>query len=140
MWFLPGRLAVVCAISAAILFGGSARAQNALTPVVGGSAISSLVLKASGGNLWQVYANCTAACWLMVFNATAVPANGATTAGVAPGNLVECIAIPINGIGAISFTPGPAAVYSAGITAAISSTACATLTLSAVGFIHGLVQ
>lgn len=98
-----------------------------ITPVVGGSAVSSLVLKAGAGNLYSVYANCTAACWLMVFNSITAPSNGATTAGVASGNMVECIPIASGGAGSISYAPGPPAVYSVGITATISSTACATL-------------
>ncbi len=76
----------------------------------------------------------------MVFNATSALGNGATTAGVASGNLQECIAIPANGTGAISYMGAPPSAFSVGITAAISSTPCATLTLSTVGFIHGSVK
>jgi hypothetical protein len=122
---------------------GSAPSSSALvgiTPVVGGSALSSLVLKASAGNLYSVYAECSAACWLMVFNSTSAPSNGATTAGTASGNMVECIPIAAGGAASISYQPGPPAVYSVGITAAISSTTCATLTLATTGFIHGMVM
>lgn len=111
-----------------------------ITPVVGGSAASSQVLKASPGNLFSVYAECSAACWLMVFNSVAAPSNGATTAGSASGNLVECVPIAAGGVGSINYSPGPPAIYSVGITATISSTTCATLTLATTGFIHGLVQ
>jgi hypothetical protein len=120
--------------------GLSSSSTFGITPVVGGSAASSLVLKATPGNLYSVYAECTSACWLMVFNAVTAPSNGATTAGVASGNLVECVDIPANGSRSLSYLPGPPAVFSVGITAAISSTACATLTLSTVGFIHGMIQ
>jgi hypothetical protein len=118
----------------------SAAASAGITPVVCGSAVSSCVLKATPGNLYSVYADCTAACWLQVFNAVAAPVNGATTAGVAANNMVECISIAAGGIGGISYGSGPPAVYSTGITVAVSSTSCATLTLSTVGFIHGLIQ
>jgi hypothetical protein len=114
--------------------------NSGITPVVGGSAISSLVLKASAGSLYSTYANCTSACWLMVFNATSAPANGATTAGTASGNMTECIPIGAGSIGGLNYGPGPPAVYSVGITVAISSTACSTLTLSTVAMIHGMVK
>ena len=140
----PGIIALGPAAAAnAVPVVGSAPSSSALigiTPVVGGSAISSLVLKASAGNLYSVYAECSAACWLMVFNSTSAPSNGATTAGVASGNMVECIPIASGGSGSISYQPGPPAVYSVGITAAISSTTCATLTLATTGFIHGMVM
>jgi hypothetical protein len=111
-----------------------------MPPVVCGSAVSSCVLKGSAGNLYSVYADCTAACWLMVFDRTTAPTNGATTAGVASGNMVECISIAAGSVGSISYGKGPPAVYDTGITAVISSTACATLTLSTVGFVHGMVK
>ncbi len=123
-----------------VAIAGSASPGLGITPVVGGSAASSLVLKASPGNLYSVYAECSAACWLMVFNSVSAPSNASTTAGVASGNMVECIPISAGGAGSINYAPGPPAVYSVGITAAISSTTCATLTLATTGFIHGMVQ
>ena len=111
-----------------------------LTPIVGGSALSGLVLKAAPGNMYSIYAVCTAACWLMVFNSVTIPGNGATTAGTASGNLTSCIPIGAGGIGSVSYAPGPPEAFSVGISAAISSTSCATLTLSATAFIHALVQ
>jgi len=114
---------------------------NASTPaVVCGSAVSSCVLKASSGNLYSVYAECSAACWLMVFNKISAPSNGATTAGIAANGMQECIAISANAQGSISYIGGPPSQYSTGITAAISSTGCATLTLATTGFIHGVVR
>lgn len=118
----------------------TAAAANGITPVVGGSAVSSQVLKATPGNLYSVYAVCTAACWLQVFNSTSAPSNGATTAGVASGNMVECVPITAGSIGGVNYLPGPPGVYTVGITAMISSTNCGTLTASTVGFIHGLIQ
>jgi hypothetical protein len=77
---------------------------------------------------------------MMVFNATALPSNGATTAGKASGNLVECIAIlTVNDQRGVTYDPYPV-YFSVGITVAISSTACGTLTAATTGFIHGTVR
>src|SRR6266404_692330 len=118
-----------------VVLSPSGNATAGITPVVGGSAVSSLVLKASAGSLYAAYANCTSACWLMIFNSVSAPSNGATTAGVASGNMVECIPIGAGSVGGVNYAPGPPAVYSVGMTAAISSTACTTLTLSTVAMI-----
>jgi len=112
---------------------------NVLTGTSCGSAVSSCVLKASAGNLYGVYAECTSACWLMVFNATSLPANGATTAGNASGNLVECIDVAAGSSRSLTYPVFPRAL-TVGITVAISSTACATLTASTVGFVSGTVM
>jgi hypothetical protein len=111
---------------------------NALTAVTCGSAVSSCVIKNAAGNFYGVYAECTSACWLMVFNSASAPSNGATTAGTASGNLVECVDIAANSSRSITY-PVLSVNYSVGVTAVISSTACATLTLSTVGFIRGTV-
>jgi hypothetical protein len=111
-----------------------------LTPKVSGSAVSSLVMKAAAGTMNSVYATCTANCWLMVFNATSLPGDGGTTSGTASGNLQECIPITANGVGSIDYGGEAPEAFSVGITVAISSTSCATLTNSTVGFIHGVVQ
>ena len=110
-----------------------------LVPVVCGSAVSSCVLKAGGGNFYGVYANCTSACWVMVFNATSLPSNGATTAGTASGNLGDCFEVGAGSSKSLFYVPFPKP-YSAGITVAISSTACGTLTASTVGFISGVAK
>ncbi len=117
----------------------TASSSFGIAPVVSGSASSGVVLKATPGNLYGVYAECTSACWLMVFNAVAVPSNGSTTAGIASGNLQDCIDIAAGSSRSLAY-PGPPEVFSVGMSAAISSTACGTLTLSTVGFIHGMVQ
>ncbi|MDR3538795.1 MAG: hypothetical protein P4L71_20030 [Acetobacteraceae bacterium] len=116
----------------------TAWAGAGIVPVVSGSAVSGVVLKASGGNLYNVQAVCTSACWLMVFNSATVPSNGSTTAGTAAGSLQDCLPIAAGGSGTILYALPE--VFSIGISAAISSTACATLTLSTVGFIHGSVE
>jgi hypothetical protein len=130
------------------LLCGEAEAQSSvqlvppgqtLTHTVCGSAVSSCVLKSTPGNLYGVYADCSAACWLMLFNSTAAPSNGSTTAGIAANNMFDCIDIQAGSSKSLSYAVYPIAL-STGITVAISSTACDTLTLSAVGFIHGSVK
>jgi hypothetical protein len=118
----------------------SSSALIGITPVVAGSVSSGVILKASPGNLYSVSATCSAQCWLMVFNSTTVPSNGSTTAGIATGNMTHCVPIPSGQIGSISYLGGPPEIYTTGMSTAISSTACATLTLSGVGFINGLVM
>jgi hypothetical protein len=75
---------------------------------------------------------------MMVFNSIAPVGAGATTAGNASGNLVECVPIAAGLSGSVSYPTFPRA-FSVGITVMISSTACATLTLSTVGFVSGSV-
>jgi hypothetical protein len=109
-----------------------------IAPGVAGSASSSVVLKASAGNLYSVYATSgSTQGWLMVFNATSLPGNGGTTAGTASGNLQDCIYAPANSTTGINYNPGPVETFSVGITAAFSSTACSTLTASATAYLHG---
>lgn len=115
----------------------SPSASIGITPVVCG-ACTNLAIKAAPGNLYSVYATNPAAGYLMVFNAASVPANGATTAGSASGNMVECVGPGVNP--AIAFSGLPPEVYSVGIVAAFSSTNCATLTLSSATIIHGYAQ
>lgn len=139
-WLMAHNATASIANGNGVIVAPTANAADAITPVVCGSAVSSCVLKASTGNLYSVYAECSAACWLQVFNATAAPTNGATTAGVASGNMVECIPINAGGAGSISSSGMPPSVYTVGITATISSTTCATLTLATTGFINGKVK
>ena len=130
-----GPAAAAMALAAAFSVS-SARAAD----VVCGSAVSSCVLKTSGGNLLGIYANCTSACWVMLFNAVAAPSNGATTAGKLSGNMIDCFPVAAGGANSLTYYDISQVDFSVGITAAISSTACATLTLSAVGFVHGTVR
>jgi hypothetical protein len=124
--------------SSPVVLAISGNSASAATGVTCGSAVSSCVLKNAAGNFYGVYAECTSACWLMVFNSASAPSNGATTAGTASGNMVECVDIAANSARSISYPVFPTN-YSVGVTAVISSTACATLTLSTVGFIRGTV-
>ena len=119
------------------LFPSSSSAIG-ITPVVCGSVSSGCVLKGSPGNLYGIYANSGTSGYLMLFNSTSVPSNGSTTAGVASGNMVECIG-PSTTL-ASSYTGLPPEVFSVGISAAFSTTGCTTLTLSSTAFIHGYSQ
>lgn len=112
----------------------------AITPVVGGSGISNKVLKASAGSMFSVYDTPTADGWLMVFNAVSDPGDGATTAGTASGNLVDCVKAPAGVTTSINYGGGPPEAFSVGITAVHSSTACASKTDSATAFLHGITQ
>jgi hypothetical protein len=130
------KISIPLVLLTLLAFSPTAKAAD----TVCGSAVSSCVISAAPGKLYSVYANCTAVCWLMVFNAVAAPGAGATTAGKASGNLVECIPIAAGGAGSVTYPIEFPVQFSTGITAVISSTACASLTLSTVGFIHGTAQ
>lgn len=101
--------------------------------VTPGSALgaTSLVVKATPGNLWSGYAiNRTAtAGFLVVYNAVAAPAPGALTAGLVLG----CVPLPANGAGSINNKPGPQQIYSVGITLlATSASNCGTYTTGTI--------
>jgi hypothetical protein len=123
-------------------------AQQATTAAVTGSSLvppspsfvqtvalaSSLVLKAAAGSLYACYVTTgSTAGWLMLFDATAAPANGA----VAPK---DCIYCPANATTEIELPFLTAEPFATGITAAFSSTGPFTLTASSTAFIKGIVQ
>lgn len=114
----------------------SAASGAGITPVVSASAEATHVLKASGGNLYSVYAtNLTAtAGFLLILNSTSAPGDGAVTP-------LECVPLPGNGSASINYSGGPPAVFSTGITAVITSAAtCFTKTTGVItGFIKGSV-
>lgn len=103
------------------------------TPSVTSAVGSSLVLKASAGNLygWRVTTGASAG-YVLVFNATSLPANGAVTP-------VDCVAVAANStVGA-----GPFDIperYGTGITIGFSTTGCFSLTASSTAFIRGTFQ
>ena len=120
-------LAMLGAISGyaqqAIIVTPSVTQSAAITPGVGGSGVSNLVLKGAPGNLYNAYVTTgNTAGWLMIFNATSAPADGSTTAGTAAGNMQDCIPVASNSTASISFSPGPAEAFSTGITLVFSST------------------
>lgn len=112
----------------------TAGATAGITPVVSGAAEGTHVLKGGAGNLYSVYATAGAtAGFLMVFNATAAPGDGAVTP-------IQCIQVPANTTQGVSFNPGPPEVYATGISVAFSTTGCFTKTVSATAFFHGSVK
>ncbi len=108
-----------------------------ITAVVSGSAEATHVLKSGAGNLYAVYAtNLTGTSgFLAVVNATSAPGDGAITP-------LDCVPLPANGYASINYRPGPAKVYSTGITAVVTSAAtCFTKTTGVItAFISGDAQ
>lgn len=114
-------------------------ASVAITPCVSQGASTLQCGTAAAKNAYVFYLTATADSWLMIFNTTTTPANGATTAGVASGNMEDCVKVPSGTTVSIGGLPIPKR-YSVGAYMAISSTACATLTLATTGLLSGLVQ
>lgn len=100
---------------------------TAVTPVVSTSAGSSLVLKASAGSILSLSATSATPGYVMLFDATSAPADGAVTPKY-------CWQGPVSGP-----WPTPAA-FATGITAVYSTTGCATKTASATAWFSGQVQ
>ena len=120
--------------------GGVYQAPNAtsaagIAPSATSALAGSLVLKASAGNLYGLtVTTSTVAGYVMLFNATSAPADGAVT----PTKCIYLGAAPSTV--AISWRSGPASYYSTGITAVFSTTGCFTKTASATAFLDGDVQ
>ena len=112
----------------------TAASANAIAGTVVSAAGSSLVLKASAGNLYDAYVTTAAtALYFMVFNATSAPVDGAVTP-------VHCVYVPANTTQSLFVGGGPPESYSTGITVVTSSTGCFTKTASNAAFIHGRVK
>lgn len=96
-------------------------------------AASSLVLKASAGNLydWRVTSGASAG-YVLIYNATTVPADGT----VQP---FDCIALAANSTVGSGSSIVPER-YTTGVVVAFSTTGCFTQTLSATAFIRGRVN
>jgi len=121
-------------VTNAIVIAPTSAAAAGITPVVSTAAEGGHVLKGSPGNLYSVYATTGAAAgYLMIFNATTVPADGAVTP-------IECVYVPASATTSINYGSGPPAAASAGISVAFSTTGCFTKTSSATAFFHGNVQ
>lgn len=104
-------------------------------PILSTSAEATHILKGSSGTLCGIYATSLVAtnAFLMVFNATTAPGDGAVTP-------TECVPISPNGVASISYGLGAASTYSTGISVAISSTGCFTKTTTGMtAFFHGQV-
>lgn len=115
----------------------SSASGAALTPVSSSALAANTVIKASAGNLYsfEVSADSTlsaAAWWIMIYNATSAPVDGAVTP-------LKCYAMAS---GVTAFTAGfqtPVA-FSTGITVGVSTTGCFTKTASTHAFISGDAQ
>jgi hypothetical protein len=136
----PGEAAWPVALAAGTeTIGGTLPAPTssssfAITPGASSALEAGHVLKASPGNLYSLYVMTTSvAGFLMTFNATSIPGNGAV-------NPVECIQIPANSAAAISFDGAPPDYYSTGIVAVFSSTGPFTKTASATAFFKWRVE
>lgn len=106
--------------------GPSTAASAAITPAVG-SLVAGLVGKAAPGNAYSFeVVTGAAAAYLYGFNSTTIPADGTVTAGTAAGNYQFCQ--PIAATTGARFGYETPERYSSGITLAVSSTACGTLT------------
>jgi hypothetical protein len=104
------------------------------TPVVSSAVEGSRILKASRGTLYAIYATVgNAAGFLMTFNSTTVPADGAVTP-------INCVPVAANSAVGLNFAPQPPEYYSTGIVAVFSTTGCFTKTISPIAFFHALVQ
>lgn len=113
----------------------SAASAAAITPVVSASVEASHVLKASAGNLYGLSAttSLTSAWYLLLYNATSAPADGAVTP-------IKCYAVPAGSQSLAASWGSIPARFSTGIVAVLSTTGCFTQTASATGFISGEVQ
>lgn len=115
------------------LSGTSGTVSLAPTTSVQSAALaSSLVVHSGASNFYSfnVSADSTlsgAAWWIMVFNATSAPADGAVTP-------VKCYALPTGATGASGSFPSPV-TFSTGIVISVSTTGCFTKTASTHAFI-----
>ncbi len=113
----------------------------AITPIISAANASGAVVKASAGTLYGYCVHTAAtAGWVMVFNSTTVPADGAVTNGTASGNLSDVLEVAANTSACKSYTPGPGNAFSVGISIAFSSTAPTTKTASATVIIEARAQ
>jgi hypothetical protein len=108
--------------------------ETARTSVTSTTLEANHVIKASAGALYsfEVQADATlsaAAWWVMIYNATSAPADGAVTPA-------KCYQIPAGSPGANFAFPAPIS-FSTGIVIGVSTTGCFTKTASAHAFISG---
>jgi hypothetical protein len=121
------------------LFTGipSSASGAALTKSATQSAASNAVVKSGAGNLYGLTVTIGAtAGWVMVFDATALPSNGATGA-----SMIWCYPVNSDGTkGGIDKDFGSPIPFTTGLTLGFSSTACNSLTASATAFFYGRVM
>lgn len=115
----------------------SSASGSALTPVSSSALAANTVIKASAGNLYsfEVAADSTlsaAAWWIMIYNATSAPVDGAVTP-------LKCYAMPSGTTLFSAAFPTPVA-FSTGITIGVSTNGCFTKAASTHAFISGDAQ
>lgn len=120
--------------------GGSLRVTNTpasgpntgIAPITSGAAEGSKVFKASAGNLYAYQVTTGAAAgYVMLFNATSAPADGAVTP-------VKCVSVAAGSTVGVSMNPPE--YFSTGVTAVFSTTGCFTKTVSATATFSGDVK
>ena len=124
-------LALVSTANAQSL-GPSSAPAVAIAPDTNTAVASSRVLKASAGNLYayQVTTGASAG-YVMLFNATSAPADGAVTP-------VKCVAVAANST--VGVTNNPPEYFNTGITIVFSTTGCFTKTASATAVFSGDIK
>lgn len=105
--------------------------------------VSNLVAKSSGGKLFEFMVKIAATTgYVMVFDGTALPSNGAVTpcsATHVSGCQTICYPVLSNGtLGGAAFSFASPGLYAFGITLGFSSTGCDTLTASATAKFSGV--
>lgn len=148
VWLLSGassalaQASIVGAVSggtgtAAVAIAPTSVAAAGLTPTTTSALAANQIVKGSAGNLYsfEVTADSTlsgAAWWIMIYNATSAPGDGAVTP-------LKCygMASGVTSYGAA--WPVPVA-FSTGITIGVSTTGCFTKTASTHAFISGDAQ
>lgn len=136
-WVVRGNTTPTVANGNGIVLAPSSETGAAVAPSATQAAASNSVLKASAGNLYSLTATIGATSgWLMVFDATSLPSNGATGA-----SLKYCLPVNTNGTSGGQTLSWPLPLsFATGITAGFSSTACNSLTASATAFFYAQVQ
>lgn len=115
-----------------ITSGPSSTPTAGIVPVRSVAAEASKVFKSSAGNLYayQVTTGASAG-YVLLFNATSAPANGAVTP-------VKCVVVAANSTVGVSMNPPE--YFSTGIVAVFSTTGCFTQTTSATAMFSGDVK
>lgn len=119
-------------VGGAISLLPTSSSANGIAPIASTAAESSHVLKSSAGNLYGVSVVPTATGYMMVFDATSAPADGAVTPKF-------CLPVSANSAGNITARNIPAS-FATGIVVVFSTTGCFTKTASATAMFTGMVQ
>jgi hypothetical protein len=125
-----GNLATLAgAITAGVMSVKQTGPVPGVTTAQTGAAASSLVAKASAGSVVSISGSAVSGSFIMIFNATSAPADGAVTPLKCWGPMAAA------GPFAFGWGPGPVLTMSTGITVVSSSTGCFTKTATNAAFI-----